>query len=480
VAGTIAALDNNGKFGAGVAPLALLMPLRVFAPGQSASSYDIVQAIRFASGLSNRSLRIPTRKADVINMSIGGAGTCPTQFSSEIANARAQNVVIVAAAGNHKTGESTAVTSPANCPGVIAVGALDALKQQAFYSNSGPSLGLMAPGGDSYQSTTGTGYVDAIYSTIGSFNSSGVRIPSFGPLMGTSMASPHVAGVVALMRYVHPAITPSDIDTLIANGQITDDLGAVGRDDATGYGLIDARKAVDEAIALASGGGSPSGIVVASPASISFGSLSTSATLTLKLTAPSTETVTSVTSNSSAVTIAPASGVDAITRLGNYTINVDRSGLPLGTSFPNLTVTTSLRTFNVQLTIVKVANGTSSSASYGRMIVYIADAATGARLGQLNNVTAASGKYAWSISGIPAGNVRIIAGTNLNFDGYFCDLGEVCGIYPDTAASIAVHSNLSGLDFAVAPTGTASASSWAATFIQAATQTRSGIAIGTQ
>jgi serine protease len=316
----------------------------------------------------------------------------------------------------------------------------------------------MAPGGDAYQSTTGTGYVDAVYSTLGSFDGSGHRTPSFGPLMGTSMATPHVSGVIALMRYVFPGITPAAIDTLIANGQITDDLGAPGRDDTTGYGLIDARKAVDEAIKLASSGAtSPEGVVVASPTSISFGSVTASATLELKLTAPGTETVTSITSNSAAVTVTPGA-IDPTTKLGSYVVAVNRSLLPSGTSVPTLTVTTSTRTFTVQLAIVKAATALSATASYGRMIVYVADAASGARLAQIN-VQVSGGRYVWSIPGIPAGQVRIVAGTNLDYDGFFCDLGEVCGIYPETADSITVNQDLSGLDFAVSPTGVTSSSS---------------------
>jgi serine protease len=310
----------------------------------------------------------------------------------------------------------------------------------------------MAPGGDAYQSTTGTGYVDAIYSTLGSFNASLARVPSFGPLTGTSMATPHVAGVIALMRYVDANISPSDIDTLIANGQITDDLGAAGRDDATGYGLINARKAVDQAIALGSGGGSPSGIVVASPASISFGSLGSSATLELKLTAASSEVVTSITSSSPAVSVAANNGVNATTGLGAYTVSVDRSTLPLGSSYPYLTVTTSQRSFKIQLTVIKIAPGASSTTNYGRMIVAISDANSGARLG-ITSVYVANGKYAWSIGSIPASDIRVIAGTNLNYNDYFCDLGEVCAIYPEAGHSIKVNADTGGLNFSVAPTG---------------------------
>ncbi|MDB5888522.1 MAG: hypothetical protein JWM03_1394, partial [Rhodocyclales bacterium] len=349
------------------------------------------------------------------------------------------------------------VGTPANCSGVIAVGATDARKQQTYYSNSGAALTLMAPGGDPSQSTTGTGYPDGIYSTLGNFDASGTRIPSFGLLAGTSMATPHVAGVMALMRYVYPSITPAQIDTLIAAGLMTDDLGVAGRDDATGYGLINARKAVEQALALASSSSTaPTGIVIASPASISFGSTATSASLELKTTATTTETVSSIVSSTPAVTIA-ANSIDATTKLGTYTVSVDRTSLPVGTSFPILTVNTSTRTFTVQLTVIKNAVVTSSQANYGRVLVSIENAGTGTKLGQ-SNVFASGGKYAWSISGIPAGQIRIIAGTNLDNDGVYCKLGEVCGRYPDPSTSITVGGNLSGMDFPIAPTGTTTTS----------------------
>ena len=72
--------------------------------------------------------------------------------------------------------------------------------------------------------------------------------------MGTSMATPHVAGVIALMKAVAPSLTPQAITNLLASGALTDDLGAPGKDDQFGYGLINASKAV-----AAAGGGAGSG-----------------------------------------------------------------------------------------------------------------------------------------------------------------------------------------------------------------------------
>jgi serine protease len=446
VAGTIAAISDNNLFGAGVAKMAQLMPLRVFKPGSGATSYDVTQAILYASGLANNSGSLPARKADVINMSLGSSGSCPAQFATAIAQARAQNVIVVAAAGN----STTVVGAPANCAGVISVGALDALKRPTWYSNFGPNLSLAAPGGDSAQSTTGTGYSDSVYSTLGAYSGS-TRIASFGPLTGTSMASPHVAGVMALMRYVYPAITPAQIDTLLTSGKLTDDLGTSGRDDATGYGLINARKAVDEALTLASSGGSLSGIIVASPSSISFGSNLNSATLTLSTTAATSEVVTSLSASSAAITITAGSNVNALTKLGDYTLSVNRGSLPVGTSYPTLTITSSARTITVQLTIVKQAISSSANANFGSVWVQATNASTGTLLArQRFNVT--SGNYLWSLSGIPAGNVNLIASTDLDNDQIFCELGEACGDYPGNAQVLLVSGNMSGLNFSITPT----------------------------
>src|SRR5690606_9809503 len=99
----------------------------------------------------------------------------------------------------------------------------------APYSNGGPEAFIAAPGGDLSQSTTGTGLADGVYSTSASNEPDGRRLAGYTNLQGTSMATPHVAGVVALMRWVDPTLTPQDIEALVATGQIVDDLGDGGR-----------------------------------------------------------------------------------------------------------------------------------------------------------------------------------------------------------------------------------------------------------
>jgi serine protease len=84
---------------------------------------------------------------------------------------------------------------------------------------------------------------------------------------GTSMATPHVAGVVALMKAVAPGLTPQRIADLLASGALTDDLGAPGKDDQFGHGLINASKAV----AAAGGGSGSASIQVVDPSLVNFG-----------------------------------------------------------------------------------------------------------------------------------------------------------------------------------------------------------------
>nr|MCU0806926.1 S8 family peptidase [Candidatus Contendobacter sp.] len=247
VAGTVAAATNNGVGVAGVAFGAKIMPLRALGIG-GGYEYDIEQAVRFAAGLPNDSGTVPLRRADVVNLSVGGPGFSPGS-QAVYDQARAAGVVIIAAAGNDGTSE---LNYPAAFPGVIAVGAVDINKAWAYYSNFGSWISVVAPGGNTAQDVNGDGRPDGVLSTA-TTDRSGVLVNDYATWMGTSMATPHVAGVIALMKAVNPGLTPQRVADLLASGALTDDLGAPGKDDQFGYGLINASKAV-----TAAGGGSGS------------------------------------------------------------------------------------------------------------------------------------------------------------------------------------------------------------------------------
>ncbi|MBI3380469.1 MAG: S8 family serine peptidase [Aquabacterium sp.] len=466
VAGTIAARTFDGYGAAGIAPMARLMPLRVFDQRRptGADDYDILNAMLYAAGLPNRSKLFPPRKADVINMSLGSSQACPPSYVDIIQQVRQAGVIVVVAAGNdarNNDGVAVPVAAPANCPGVVAVGALDAQARQANYSQSGPELRVAAPGGDMSRSTTGEPQGDMVDSTVAIFSPEGKRQPGFAYMQGTSMATPHVAGVVALMKYAYPGLTPELFDAWLSAGKLTDDIGGPGFDSATGYGLINARKAVDVALAEAQNPGpAPQGRIVATPFALDFGAQRTSMSLALNATAKTSDVVKQITSSSPALTFTRTS-VDVQTGLGSYTINVDRTRLPTGTAFLSLNIQTNSDTLTVQVTVVKQAGGSTGarSADYGAVYVLAIDSITEEVIDEVL-VTAQGGRYNWQLKGPRGKKAYLLAGGDLDWNGFICDAGEPCGVYPlmsNAPTEVTLDSNLSNLNFSLAPMGTGGA-----------------------
>lgn len=183
VAGTIAQSTNNKVGVSGVAYGASIMPLKVLSARGSGSMAGIAQAIRWAAD----------HGANVINMSLGGPFPVGT-IGNAVKYARAKGVTIVAAAGNDGRGR---VSYPARYPGVIAVAATQYDETTTFYSNWGGQIDIAAPGGNVRVDQNGDGQPDGVLQhTIVPGNTSKHDYLWF---MGTSMASPHVAGVAALI-----------------------------------------------------------------------------------------------------------------------------------------------------------------------------------------------------------------------------------------------------------------------------------------
>lgn len=459
VAGTIGAATFNGLGGAGVAPMAQLMPLRVFAPRQRAALYDTVNAMLYAARLGNSSGTLPQRRADVINMSLGSSTTCPAAYQETVRQVRAQGVIVVAAAGNdarNHLGQAVPVGSPANCDGVISVGALGMERTLASFSQSGAKLKVTAPGGDLiFDDMERLIRMDQVLSTVAAFEAS-VRVPTMGDMPGTSMASPHVAGVVALMKFVYPEMTPGQFDDWLAQGKLTDDLGSPGWDKRFGHGLINARKAVDVAIEAAGKPGTPPvGMVIASPASLELGATRVSMDFQLITTASTDEVVKTVVSAHPDVVV-QRKAVDTQTGLGTYTVTVDRSTWAPGTQVVMVTVTTNQRQFNVIVSASKVAvAGGVRVGNLGPLYVLLLDTADKSVVAS-KMIQPVNGRYSWAFSGLKSARVWVVAGGDLDNDGYICGNAEPCGGYPLLGAQMTdvdLSANLNNINFVVAPLG---------------------------
>ncbi|MGQ0532214.1 MAG: S8 family serine peptidase [Caulobacteraceae bacterium] len=209
VAGTIGASATNDRVGvAGGAWDVTVIPVRVLGRcgGELA---DIVSGIRWAAGIApavtagNQQI-VNRTHADIVNMSLTIQAPCPASMQAAIDAAVARNVVVVVAAGNKANQAS--LYAPGNCNNVIVVGANDARGGLAFYSNFGPQVDLLAPGGDIFADGDNDGRPDGVLSTRATasgcydpLNSNSTERCYYSFLQGTSMAAPHVSAALALL-----------------------------------------------------------------------------------------------------------------------------------------------------------------------------------------------------------------------------------------------------------------------------------------
>lgn len=237
VAGTIAAVTNNGNGVAGVAFNAKIVPARVLGKCGGYTS-DIADAIVWTSGGTVSGVPANANPAKVLSISLGGGGSCGTTTQNAINSARSRGASVIVAAGNSNANASN--FSPANCTGVVTVAATGRNGGKASYSNFGATVEVAAPGG--------SGGANSVLSTLNT-GTQGPGSDNYALYNGTSMATPHVSGVVALMLSVKSTLTPD---------QVTQILQSTARPfpatcSQCGSGIVNANAAVDAAI----GGGTP-------------------------------------------------------------------------------------------------------------------------------------------------------------------------------------------------------------------------------
>jgi serine protease len=441
VAGTIAAQTGNASGVAGVTWQTKVMPVRVLGKGGAGTSYDIRQGIRYAAGMDNDSGAVPAHHADIINLSLGGESY--DSLDKELLDqVRAKGIVVVAAAGNSATNRPS---YPAAYDGVVSVSAVDVNGTKASYSNYGATIDIAAPGGNSGD-LNGDGYSDGVLSTGGD-DSSGTITFTYKTMYGTSMASPHVAGVVALMKAVHPGLTPDDLDALIATGKITDDIGAAGRDDSYGYGLVNALKAVTAAHEVA-GGMAITGMN-ATPRSVNFG-IGNSIPVTVSKIGSGALSITGVVASDAWLTVTPVSA-DA-NGFGGYRFDANRSpSMQDGAYTATVTFTASSGDVMV-ISVSMLVRSTSPDYDAGRHYMVLLRVGEGDEMEvvDMDEGSVSGGYYTYSFRDVVPGRYRIFAGSDRDNDGYLADEGEALGAYPtldqildlDVAAGSASMGNL--------------------------------------
>jgi len=243
VAGTIGAVGNDGVGSTGLNWTVSIRPVRVLDVTGGGSFFDVAQGILYAAGLpasngAGGTVTAPSRAA-IINMSLGG-DTDVTVMSSAVTAATNAGSLIIAAAGNE---EVDLPEYPAAYPQVLAVVALGPDLQLASYTNLGTAVGLAAPGGGQRFDYFVDGSAGVLSTTWDFVH----QKASYAFYEGTSMATPHVSGVAALVLAANPGMTGAQLRTRLQSTAV--DLGPPGPDDIYGYGLVNAYNAVNNVTA---------------------------------------------------------------------------------------------------------------------------------------------------------------------------------------------------------------------------------------
>jgi serine protease len=236
VAGTIGAAANNSRGVAGINWNSKILPVRVLGKCGGYSS-DIADGMRWAAGLTVTGVPTNTTPAQVLNLSLGGAGACLQTYQEAVDAITAAGATVVVSAGNEN--QNSGGYRPGNCAGVITVAATTRTGGKAFYSNTGDNVEISAPGGETTITSNG------VLSTL----NQGTQAPIYPSdyysfYQGTSMAAPHVAGVASLLYSLNPTISPALVGKILQSTATHFPLGSACTTQTCGAGIVNAGEAV--------------------------------------------------------------------------------------------------------------------------------------------------------------------------------------------------------------------------------------------
>ncbi len=209
VSGIIGALSNNSRGIAGTGWSGWILPARTLGKCGGSDS-DIIAAMLWAGGVAVDGAPANPYPARIINMSLGGKGSCLQTYRNAVSQLAARGTVVVASVGN----EGGAVVAPANCPGVVGVAGIRHVGTKVGFSNLGPGVALSAPGGN----CVNTGQGEPCLFSIDTTTNLGLTTPAANGYtdqldfnVGTSFSAPIVSGIAGLMLSVNNRLTPAQV-----------------------------------------------------------------------------------------------------------------------------------------------------------------------------------------------------------------------------------------------------------------------------
>ncbi len=437
-AGTIGAATDNGAGVAGVNWNARIVPVRVLGKG-GGTDLDIAAGMTWATGGTVPGMAANANPAKVVSMSLGGQGEAQQSYQDAIDDGARRNAIFVIAAGNDNI--DAANFTPCNQTGVLCIGATRFNGKRASYSNFGQRVDIMAPGGETAEDANGDGNPDGVLSTL---RDDATGMPTYAFEQGTSMATPHVAGIVSLMKARNAALTLAQakqilVDTANTGSRCTEGCGA---------GLVNVHAAL-----LRVSGTQPTGPAKLSLSATELFFTSAAATQTISVTnvggMPLTASFAAGGAQGNKLSFPGGASVTVpVGQSANVRIDASLAGLPDGmTAAATISVTSNGGNSSIG---VKLRPGGASGRNVAVALVHQVNGewkvAGVAEAQAINN-------FSYGVVA-PPGTYFIFGAQDANGNGQFED-NEPIGLWPNTdspkAITVADGANLMGNNFVVAP-----------------------------
>ncbi len=444
----LASINNQGMMG--VYPEAKLMALKVGysksigpdgedSEGENCETLpgDIASAIRYAAQLPVSGVPLAPVKADVINLSLGS--NSPSSATRSAINAATAAGVIVIGAGGNEGGTSLGKSPfyPAAYDNVFAVAASNIDEKQAYYSSEYAEIDLTAPGGDVRVDSNNDDNSDGIIGANATLES-GAFVDSLALYQGSSMAAPHVAGAIAMMRAIDPTLNTSQLQSMMKSGVLTVEAEDEGFDFKTGYGIISLPRMIN----AAQGNGHLNAVttrISANPKEIDIEFSNGNGELEISKIGDDALSVSSVIDLTSPdwLTVTASSNVDA-DGIGTYNLVADTTGLTQAVYESTIRISLSdASMIDIAVTLLKSPTLPSAPAPiypnlYALLQQDIGDGEGFNTIedGQLVSATGPNPQFNFTDVEVGEGYLIVVA-SDLDGDGFICSDGEICGYYPD-------------------------------------------------